>query len=46
MFKPKTAKERQTARREKLKKVDAAYNAYLEKDRFRKAEQRKNKERK
>ena len=37
MGKPKTTKERQTARRKKLK--NAAYKAFLEKDRFRKTEQ-------
>ena len=41
MGEPKTAKERQIATRGKLKKGNAAYKAYLEKDRFRKAEQRK-----
>ena len=41
MGEPKTAKERQTTTRGKLKKDNAAYKAYLEKDRSRKAEQRK-----
>ena len=43
MDKPKTTKERQTARREKLKKDDAGYKAYyLQKDWSKKVEQRKN----
>ena len=37
----KTAKERQAKRREKLKKDDAAFKVYLEKDRVRKAKKRK-----
>ena len=37
----KTAKERQAKRREKLKKDDAAFKVYLEKDRVRKAKKKK-----
>ena len=43
MGKPKTAKERQNARRGKLKKDVAVCKANLEKDWLRKADLRKNK---